>query len=369
VNAAPGDRPCIRIEGVSKRFGDTIAVDNLSLDIGAGEFCALLGPSGCGKTTLLRLLAGFERPDAGRLLIDGIDMTAVPPYARPVNMMFQSYALFPHMTVEQNVAFGLKQERLPRRLRADRVAAALDLVQMRALGGRRPHQLSGGQRQRVALARAIAKEPKVLLLDEPLSALDRKLREATRFELAAIQRRLGITFVMVTHDQEEAMTLADSMAVMDAGRILQSGPPAEVYEYPASRFVGEFLGLANLYDGKLVLKSPQRAEIRCEALGINVVADRAVAAPIGTAVQVAVRPEKILLSVPAPFSPMNAVEGRVAEVAYQGDRSLLKVALARGTTMHVTVANIDRAARGMARGQSVWLSWPASSVVVLGGVT
>src|SRR5205823_9842722 len=252
----------LEIIQASKRFGATAAVDRVSLSVERGEFFALLGPSGCGKTTLLRLIAGFEMPDGGRFLIDGVDVTAVPPYARPVNMMFQSYALFPHMDVAANIAFGLRQEKMDRRRVAARVGEMLALVQMSDYGGRRPHELSGGQRQRVALARALAKMPKLLLLDEPLAALDRKLRAETRLELVGIQERVGITFLVVTHDQEEALSMATCVAVMDRGRLVQTGAPAEIYERPASRFVANFVGEVNLLEGKVT------AGFNCPALAV-----------------------------------------------------------------------------------------------------
>ncbi|HTV38807.1 MAG TPA: ABC transporter ATP-binding protein, partial [Xanthobacteraceae bacterium] len=241
----------LRIEGLSKRFGSFAAVDHLSLDIQSGEFFALLGPSGCGKTTLLRLIAGFERPETGRILLDGVDLAPVPPHRRPVNMMFQSYALFPHLSVEANVSFGLKQEGLPQREIAGRVADMLALVKLEGFGRRKPHELSGGQRQRVALARCLVKRPRVLLLDEPLAALDRKLRDATRFELMELQRQLGLTFIIVTHDQSEAMIVADRIGVMDRGRLMQVAAPEEIYQRPNSRWVADFVGDINLFEGRV----------------------------------------------------------------------------------------------------------------------
>ena len=286
-------QPLLRIEGVSKRFGDFAAVDHLSLDIYQGEFFALLGPSGCGKTTLLRLIAGFERPSAGRILLDGVDLAPVPPHRRPVNMMFQSYALFPHLNVEANVAFGLKQEGLPKAEIAERVADMLALVRLENFGRRKPQELSGGQRQRVALARALVKRPRVLLLDEPMAALDKKLRGETQFELMDLQRRLGLTFIIVTHDQSEAMTVADRIAVMDRGRLMQVAPPAEIYEQPNSRWVADFIGEVNLFEGRV---GDDGMSVEGTAWGRLRVARQDRGRRRRTTVWVAVRPEKMRLT-------------------------------------------------------------------------
>jgi putrescine transport system ATP-binding protein len=323
--------PIVRIEGITKRFGPITAVDRVDLAIERGELFALLGGSGCGKTTLLRLLAGFETPDAGRILIDGEDMAGVPPHRRPVNMMFQSYALFPHMSVADNVGYGLRREGLPKREIAERVTEALDQVKLADHGARRPAQLSGGQRQRVALARALVKRPKLLLLDEPLAALDRKLREGTRFELVRLQEQLGLTFVMVTHDQEEAMSMASRLAVMDLGRIKQVGTPHEVYERPCSRFVADFIGVANIL-------------------------------PLGER-WLALRPEKIALSV-APPDVAHRVAGEIVDIAYEGGRSLYRVATESGVLL-VTSTNTAREGEAFRRTQRVWLGWSDDAGQVL----
>jgi putrescine transport system ATP-binding protein len=363
--ADPKVRPLVRFEGVTKRFGGVTAVDQLSLDIYEGEFFALLGPSGCGKTTLLRMLAGFETPDAGAIRLGADDIGRVPPYRRPVNMMFQSYALFPHLTVAGNIAFGLKQDRLPRAEIEARVAEMLALVRLEGLGARKPHQLSGGQRQRVALARSLAKRPKVLLLDEPLAALDKKLREETQFELMDLQGRLGTTFVIVTHDQEEAMTVAHRIAVMNHGRVAQVAPPPELYEHPVSRWVAGFIGDVNLLDG-VVTAADQNGLAIEGASGRRYRAAAADAKP-EQKVTLALRPEKLRLAAHKPEGMAeNCVAGRVHDIAYLGDISLYRVTLDDGSVMTASVANASRLAdRSIGWEDQVWLSWAPEAAVVL----
>ena len=363
--ATPEEPPFLRIEGVVKRFGDFAAVDGVSLDIYRKELFCLLGGSGCGKTTLLRMLAGFERPTAGKIYLDGVDMTEAPPYERPINMMFQSYALFPHMSVESNVAFGLKQDRVARPEIRRRVAEALELVQLGPLAKRRPHQLSGGQRQRVALARCLVKRPKLLLLDEPLAALDKKLREHTQFELMNIQEEVGITFIVVTHDQEEAMSLSTRIAVMDQGRIAQVGTPTEIYEYPQTRFTANFIGSINFFDGKVEREDEEGLTIAVPELGRDLlVKSRRELAP-GSEVCVAVRPEKIVIS-REPLDLPNCVRGKVRDLGYLGSVSVYRVELENGSLIKVTAANTRHSAeREVDWEDEVYLGWRSTSAVVL----
>jgi len=359
--------PLVRFDTVTKRFGQTVAVDALSLDIFAGEFFALLGPSGCGKSTLLRLLAGFETPSEGRVLLDGAAIDAVPPHRRPVNMMFQNYALFPHLTVAKNVAFGLRQEGRPRAEIAQRVAAMLALVKLEPFARRKPDELSGGQRQRVALARSLVKRPQVLLLDEPLAALDKQLRHETQFELMDLQARLATTFVIVTHDQEEAMTVADRIAVMDRGRIVQVGTPAEVYEQPNSRYVASFVGDVNLIEGRLIMTGPGGSHID-SAAGVKLATAQRLDGAPGAVVWVALRPEKLRIATEPPSSAENCAAGRVVDVAYLGNVSLYKVRLESGFIMKVQVPNLTRSVdRSIGTDERVWLSWTPDAGVVLTG--
>ena len=357
----------IQFEHVTKRFGSFVAVDDVSLEIERGEFFSLLGPSGCGKTTLLRMLAGLEVPSEGRILIDGVDMAGVPPNRRPVNMVFQSYAVFPHMSVAENVAYGLKIDRVAKAERDVRVAEALALVKLGEFAQRRPEQLSGGQRQRVALARALVKRPKVLLLDEPLSALDAKLRDAMRGELAAIQREVGVTFVMVTHDQEEALAMASRCALMDRGRLRQVARPSDLYEHPANRFVADFIGTINLFAGEWT--DPTTVTAAALAMPIRVSQPARVAA--GMPVWIGIRPEKITMTAdnaphPAALPEVNATPGTIVTSAYLGAVTLYDVHTAAGTLIKVTAANAQRGASpALPAGTSVWLQWDSDAPVML----
>jgi putrescine transport system ATP-binding protein len=364
--ADPSARPLVRFDDVSKRFGAATAVERVSLDVFPGEFFALLGPSGCGKTTLLRLLAGLETPDQGRILLDGVDIAPVPPYRRPINMMFQSYALFPHLSVEGNVAFGLKQERLSNAEIAARVNEMLALVRLEGFANRKPHQLSGGQRQRVALARSLVKRPRLLLLDEPLAALDKKLRGETQFELMQLQQRLGLTFLIVTHDQQEAMTVADRIAVMDRGRLIQVATPQEIYERPNSRWVADFIGDVNLIEGRVLEVGASRTVLASDAAGRLHALSAADAKP-GDVVWVALRPEKVRIAhAPPSTEEENCVAGQVTDIGYLGDLSIYKVRLDNGTVMKTAVANVTRfLERPIGWDDRVWLSWAPEAAMLL----
>ncbi|WP_421866262.1 ABC transporter ATP-binding protein [Motiliproteus sp.] len=361
-----GAVPFLQIQGVTKMFGEFTAVDNVSLDIYKNELFCLLGGSGSGKSTLLRMLAGFESPTSGRILIDGVDMSGVEPWKRPVNMMFQSYALFPHLSVADNVAFGLKREGVARAEIKQRVAEMLEMVQLGHLGRRKPSQLSGGQRQRVALARALVKRPKLLLLDEPLGALDKKLREETQFELMNIQEELGVTFVVVTHDQEEAMTLATRIGVMNHGVIVQTDEPHDVYEYPSSRFVAEFIGSVNLFEGKVIEDKPDSVRIKSKEAGSTLFINHGISCSPDQIVHVAVRPEKIRLSHENPGQCDNCLSGTIEDIAYMGSLSLFRVKLASGKEVRITQPNFDRRiGERFTWGDRVYLHWDEESSVVL----
>ena len=364
-------RPLLRLEQVSKHFAGTAVVESVSLDVFEGEFFALLGPSGCGKTTLLRMLAGLDSPDSGRILLDGKDLAPVPPYRRPLNMMFQSYALFPHLNVESNIAFGLKQDRLARSEIAARVADMLRLVRLEGYGKRKPHQLSGGERQRVALARSLAKRPRVLLLDEPLAALDKKLRGETQFELMQLQAELGLTFIIVTHDQQEAMTVASRIAVMNRGRLAQIATPPEIYEQPNSRWVADFIGEVNLIEARVLAAGEgQREEqgiVLASASAGRLRAAQDGGSAAGDTVWIALRPEKVRISRERPAAAAdNCVAGQVCSIGYLGDISAYKVRLESGWIMKAALANMTRLLdRPIGLDDHVWLSWPADAAVVL----
>ncbi|MEX6505302.1 ABC transporter ATP-binding protein [Jiella sp. M17.18] len=361
----PAQKPLVEFDGITKVFGNFTAVDDLSLPIFTREFFALLGPSGCGKSTLLRMLAGFEEPTHGDLRLDGVSLIGVPPHRRPVNMMFQSYALFPHMSVEGNIAFGLRQDRMSRSEIADRVAEMLKLVKLEAFAKRKPQQLSGGQQQRVALARSLAKRPKVLLLDEPLGALDKKLREETQFELMDLQQELGLTFLIVTHDQEEAMVMADRIAVMREGRIVQVATPNVIYEAPETRYVADFIGNVNILEGQV--ESERNGVLRIAAAGTVVEAEAGAAVSPGETAWFAIRPEKMTISRRPPArSDVNALKGEVWDIAYLGDVTLFNVRLPSGDILRATTINASRGIEEpIGWDEEVWLSFAADAGVVL----
>ncbi len=364
--------PIISVEKVVKRFGERVlAVDNVDLAIARNEFFALLGPSGCGKTTLLRMLAGFETPTDGRIVIDGRDMSRISPNRRPVNMVFQSYAVFPHMTVEANVGYGLKVAGVGGAERERRVAQALEMVRLTGFEKRRPDKLSGGQRQRVALARALVKEPKVLLLDEPLSALDKKLREEMQFELKRLQREVGITFVIVTHDQDEAMSMADRIGVMNAGRIAQIGTPEQIYEAPTSRFVADFIGSVNMFEGEVTARDNGRVMIRTPSLEAAIAAD--LSAPgadrvaVGDKVWAAIRPERLGFADETDPRDVNFLSARLSATAYQGESSICQLLLGDGKVIKLHAANsVDQPQSKLLKpGDEVGVAWTPQAVIVL----
>ncbi|MHC8389057.1 ABC transporter ATP-binding protein [Pseudomonas sp. MDT2-39-1] len=356
----------VKIDRVTKKFDETIAVDDVSLEIKKGEIFALLGGSGSGKSTLLRMLAGFERPTEGRIFLDGVDITDMPPYERPINMMFQSYALFPHMTVAQNIAFGLKQDNIPAAEVDARVADMLKLVQMTQFAKRKPHQLSGGQRQRVALARSLAKRPKLLLLDEPMGALDKKLRSQMQLELVEIIERVGVTCVMVTHDQEEAMTMAERIAIMHLGWIAQIGSPIDIYETPTSRLVCEFIGNVNIFDGEVIDDAEGHATITCKDLDRQIYVGHGISTSVqDKSVTYAIRPEKLLVTPIQPTCEYNWSSGKVHDIAYLGGHSVFYVELPSGKIVQSFVANAERRGQRPTWGDQVYVYWEDDSGVVL----
>ena len=364
--ADPDARPYLQIKNVTKQFGAFKAVDNVSLDIYKGEIFCLLGGSGCGKSTLLRMLSGFEAVTSGQIIIDGQDQEGVPPYARETNMMFQSYALFPHMSVEKNVAYGLKRDGLPRAEIATRVTDMLSMVQMDQFASRKPHQLSGGQRQRVALARSLVKKPKLLMLDEPLGALDKKLREETQFELIKIQESLGVTFVVVTHDQEEAMTMSSRIGVMTDGVIVQVGTPHEIYEYPQTRFVADFIGSVNMFEGRITEDHEGHVIIRSPDTQTDIFVPHGISGVVGQKVAVAVRPEKVQISKTQLGELRNTMAGKIDEVAYLGNSSVFHVLLDSGKRVRVSQSNRTRSAQNtLTWNDQVHLGWNDEAGIVV----
>lgn len=364
--ADPTAAPFLQIKNVTKKFGDFTSVYDVSLDIYKGEIFCLLGGSGCGKSTLLRMLSGFETPTSGQIVIDGQDQAGIAPYDRPTNMMFQSYALFPHMTVEKNIAYGLKRDGLPKAEIAKRVSDILSLVQMDGFAKRKPNQLSGGQRQRVALARSLVKKPKLLLLDEPLGALDKKLREETQFELIKIQESLGVTFVVVTHDQEEAMTLSSRIGVMTAGEIVQVGTPREIYEYPRNRFVADFIGSVNIFEGRIAEDGESHVIVASHESGLDIYVPHSISGVIGQKVAVAVRPEKVQISKGDLGNLRNKLTGTIDEIAYMGDASVYQIRLDNGKRVRVTQTNLTRSEESTLNyGDRVNLGWDGSAGVVV----
>ena len=356
----------IQIRNISKHFGDVIAVNKVDLDIKKGELFSILGASGSGKTTLLRMMAGLEIPTEGKIFIDGIDMTNVPPYKRPVNIMFQNYALFPHMTVFDNIAYGLRKDGISKKKIDDKVRKMLALVKLSDYGKRKPNQLSGGQSQRVALARSLIKAPKVLLLDAPLAALDKKLRQSTQFELMDIQEELGVTFVIVTHDQEEAMTLSDRIAVMEEGEFVQIGTPNSIYEHPKSKFVADFIGNINMFDAKVISSEEQELNITCKALGGDIVMQNPSRAIHATDLSVALRPEKVIIDKQKPSNEnIDYVSGVVEDFGYFGNLSIFRVRTTTGDIIQVSKQNRVRIEDTIKWEDQVYLSWEPESLIVL----
>lgn len=361
-------KPYVSIKNITKHFDNKIAVNDVSFSIYKGELFSLLGRSGCGKTTLLRMLAGFETPTSGKIYIDGIDMTDTPPHKRPVSMVFQSYALFPHMTVEQNVAFGLKQEGISKKEINERVMAYLELVQMTPYAKRKPSQLSGGEKQRIAIARSLIKHPKLVLLDEPMAALDKQLRERTQLELVNIQEKVGATFIMVSHDQEEAMTMSTRIGLMHEGRLLQIGEPTEIYEYPNSQYVANFIGTINIFDGVIIEIAGNSVVVESKDTAQKIVMGASTSVPLGANVHIAIRPEKIRISKERPnyTENYNWTRGFVQDIVYLGDVSIYYVKIETGKVVLATVTNLVRAAeRPIQWDDSVYLYWEKESGVVL----